>query len=163
MNHFWRGLAVAAANARNTSTRRAARTRELTAGPAETRTRDAALPTRTTAGAAVLPAGTAVAVGVTATATWILLEDAVGGSCRDWGAYGGFSRGDGHHGNRCRGSSTDNQRFHEIEFLEHGHRRRYTPIHRRSKHRISVVMVDDVDDVSVGGPDENPVADPRLR
>src|ERR1700732_2258040 len=123
-----RGSAVAAANASNTSTRRAARTRELTAGPTDTRTLDAALPTRATAGAAVLPAGTAVAVGVTATATWIQLEDAVGGPRTSWVAYGGFSRGHGHHGNRCSGSSTDNQRFHEIEFLEHGHRRRYTPL-----------------------------------
>src|SRR3984957_11204881 len=128
MNQFsWRGLAVAAANARYTSTRRAARTSELTAGPTETRTRDAALPTRTTAGAAVLPAGTAVAVCVTAGATRVLLEDTMGGSCRGWGAYGGFSRGHGHHGNRCRSSATDNQRFHEFEFLEHGHRRRLPP------------------------------------
>src|ERR1700684_2307915 len=101
---------MAAANASNTSTRHAARTRELTAGPADTRTRDAALPARATAGATVLPAGTAVAVGVTATATRVLLEDTVGGPCASWGANVGFSGGHGHHGNRWRSRSTDNQR-----------------------------------------------------
>ena len=117
MNHFWRGLAVAAANARNTSTRRAARTRELTAGPTDTRTRDAALPTRTTAGAAVLPAGTAVAVGVTATATWIQLVDNVSGHDTRGATCVGLCCRHRHHSDRNSNSPTNKQRFHEIEFL----------------------------------------------
>src|SRR5207245_1233709 len=131
------------------------RARELPAG-ATADTRDTALPTGTTAGAAELAAGTTIAVGVTAAAARVLLEDTVGGPCASWGANGSFSRGHGHHGNRCSSSSTDNQRFHEVEFLEHGHRRRYTPLHTRPKHRISVVMVHDVDDIPVGRADEKP-------
>src|SRR5271155_5045844 len=123
-------------------------------------TRETALATGATAGAIELSAGATVAAGVTAAATRVLLEDTVGGPCAGWGANGGFSGRHGHHGNRCSSSSTDNQRFHEIEFLEHGHRRRYTPFHTCPKHRISVVMVDDVDDIAVGSPDENPTQAP---
>src|ERR1700722_16746454 len=120
-NTYSGGLAVAGAAeicARNTAgtAGHATRARVLTAGPADTRTCDTALATGATAGAAVLAARAAY-VPVATTATRVLLEDTVGGSCRGWGAYGGFSRGHGHHGNRCRSSSTDNQRFHEIEFL----------------------------------------------
>src|SRR5882757_7356008 len=112
---------------------RATRTPEQTAGPADIRTRDAALPARTAAGPAVLAARAAYVPAAT-TATRVLLEDTVGGPCAGWGANGGVSGGHGHHGNRCSSSSTDNQRFHEIEFLEHGHRRRYTPFHTCPKH-----------------------------
>jgi hypothetical protein len=121
-------VAGAATDARKTSgtARHATRTRELSAG-ATADTRETALAAGSTAGAVELSAGAAVAVGVTAAATRVLLEDTVGGSCRGWGANGSLSRGHGHHGNRCSSSSTDNQRFHEFEFLEHGHRRRLPP------------------------------------
>jgi hypothetical protein len=72
------GLAVAgaAADARKTAdtTRHTTRTRELPAG-ATANAGDAALPTGTATGAGELAAGAAVAVGVTSTAAWILLED----------------------------------------------------------------------------------------
>ena len=153
----------AAADARKTSGTAgdATRTRELPAG-ATADTRDAALATGATAGASELTAGATGAVRIAAAATRVLLEDTVGGPCAGWGANGGFSGRHGHHGNRCRSSSTDNQRFHEIEFLEHGHRRRYTPFHTCPKHRISVVMIDDVDDIAVGSPDEKPPQSPRF-
>ena len=69
-------MAGAAADARKTSgtTRHAARTPELAAGTAAD-AGDAALPTGTAAGAGELAAGAAVAVDVTSTAAWILLED----------------------------------------------------------------------------------------
>src|ERR1700722_6186629 len=151
------GLAVAGAatDARKTSGTAgySTRARELPAG-ATADTRDTALATGATAGPSELSAGATIAVEVTAAATRILLEDTVGGPCAGWGANGGFSGRHGHHGNRCRSSPTDNQRFHEIEFLEHGHRWRNTPFHTCPKHRISVAMVDDVDDIAVGSPDE---------
>lgn len=68
---------MAAANARKTSTRHAARTRELPAGPTAD-TRHAALSTRTAAGAALLATGSA-ALGGAATATRILLVDDMSG------------------------------------------------------------------------------------
>ena len=124
VNTYSGGLAVAgaAADARKTSGTAgyATRARELPAG-ATADTRETALATRATAGAIELSAGATVAVGVTAAATRVLLVDTVGGPCAGWGADGGFSGRHGHHGNRCSSSSTDNQRFHEIEFLEHGH------------------------------------------
>jgi hypothetical protein len=107
---------VAAANARNTSTRHAARTCELTAGPTAD-ARHAALPARTATGAAVLPAGTAVAVGVTATATWIQLVDNVSGHATRGATCIGLCCRHRHHSNRCSNSPTNKQRFHEIEFL----------------------------------------------
>src|ERR1700722_15708771 len=123
VNTYSGGLAVAgaAADARKTSgtAGQATRARELPAR-ATADTRDKALATGATAGAPV-------AAGITAAATRVLLEDTVGGPCAGRGANGGFSRRHGHHGNRCRSSCTDNQRFHEIEFLEHGHRRRLPP------------------------------------
>src|ERR1700683_1159208 len=150
-------VAGAATDARKTSGTAGYPTRagELPAG-ATADTRKTALATGATAGAVELSARATVAVGVTAAATRVLLEDTVAGSCHCWGTNGGFSRGHGHHGNRCRSSATDNQRFHEFEFLEHGHRGRTTPFHTCPKHRISVVMVDDVDDIAVGSPDEKP-------
>src|SRR5580704_17136795 len=116
-------VAGAATDARKTTgtAGNATRTRELPAG-ATADARDTALAAGATAGAGELSAGATVTAGIAAAATRVLLEDTVGGSCRSWGANGGFSRGHGHHGNRCRSSTTDNQRFHEFEFLEHGHR-----------------------------------------
>jgi hypothetical protein len=133
MNHvntYSGGLAVAGAatDARKTSGTAgyATWTRVLAAG-STTDAGETALAAGATAGAIELSAGATVAVGVTAAATRVLLEDTVGGPCAGWGANGGFSGRHGHHGNRCRSSPTDNQRFHEIEFLEHGHRRRLPP------------------------------------
>src|ERR1700722_4342696 len=130
VNTYSGGLAVAgaAADARKTSgtAGQATRARELPAR-ATADTRDTALATGATAGPCELSAGATVAAGITAAATRVLLEDTVGGPCAGRGANGGFSRRHGHHGNRCRSSCTDNQRFHEIEFLEHGHRRRLPP------------------------------------
>src|SRR5271169_1820044 len=124
------GLAVAGAatDARKTSGTAgyATRARELPAG-ATADTGETALATRATAGAIELSAGATVAAGIAAAATRVLLEDTVGGPCAGRGANGSFSGRHGHHGNRCSSSSTDNQWFHEIEFLEHGHSRRLPP------------------------------------
>jgi hypothetical protein len=121
-------VAGAATDARKTSGAAgdATRARELPAG-ATADTRDTALATGAAAGAIELPAGATVAAGIAAAATRVLLEDTVGRPCAGWRANRGFSGRHGHHGNRCRSSSSDNQRFHEIEFLEHGHRRRLPP------------------------------------
>lgn len=112
------GLAVAGAatDARKTSgtTRQAARTCKLAAGAA-TDARDAALPARTAAWATVLPTGPAVAAGITATATRVLLEDRVSRSSTH-GAGVSLSCRHRHHSNRCSHSSTNNQRFEGIQF-----------------------------------------------
>lgn len=116
-----RGSAVAgaAADTRKTSgaARDAARTRELPAGAAAD-SRHAALPARTAARSIELPARAAVAAGVTAAAARILLVDNVSGRCGTrGGADIGFSCRHRHHSNRRSNSPTNNQRFHEIEFL----------------------------------------------
>jgi hypothetical protein len=68
---------VAAANARNTSTRHAARTSELPAGPT-TNARDAALPTWSATGALVLATGATGAVGAATTTRVQLVDDMSG-------------------------------------------------------------------------------------
>ena len=110
-------MAGTAADARQApnATRQAAGTRELAAGAA-TDTWDAALATDTAAGAAVYAAGAAVAVGVTATAARVVLEDNVGGCqaghrwsshkstcCRGWCGR-----------DRCSNSPSYHQWFHEV-------------------------------------------------
>jgi hypothetical protein len=112
-------VAGAAADARKTSgtARHAAGTPELASGAAAD-ARDAALPARTSAGAEVLAAGAAVAVGVTAAPTWVLLEDNVRvrrGSHRRAGRES-FSCSHRRYSNSRSNSSTNHQRFHQIQF-----------------------------------------------
>jgi threonine dehydratase len=115
------GLAVAGAatDARQTSgtTRHATRTRELAAGAA-TDAREAALPARTATGAVELAAGTAVAAGIASAAARILLEDHMRG-CRAShrrASRESFSSRHRRNSNRRSNSSTNNQRFHQIQF-----------------------------------------------
>jgi hypothetical protein len=119
-NRFAGRLAVAgaAADARKTSgtARHAAGTPELASGAAAD-ARDAALPARTSAGAAVLAAGAAVAVDVTAAAARVLLEDHMRG-CRVSRRAGreSFSCSHRRYSDRRSNSSTNHQRFHQIQF-----------------------------------------------
>ena len=114
------GLAVAGAatDARKTSgtARHASRTRKH-AARAATDAGDAALPARTAAWATILPAGPA-AVGVTATATRVLLVDNMSGCSSTRRATRiGISCRHRHHSYRCSNSPTNYQGFHEIQFL----------------------------------------------
>ena len=110
-------MAGTAADARQApnAARHAAGTRELAAGAA-TDTWDAALATRTAAGAAVYAPGAAVAIGVTATATGVVLEDNVGGCRAGHRRSGrkstGCSRWCGR--GRCSDSPSYHQWFHEV-------------------------------------------------
>jgi hypothetical protein len=161
VNPYSGGLAVAGAatDARKTSGAAgyAARACELTAGDTAD-TRETALPTGATARSLHRSTGTTVAAGIAATATRVLL---VGHVCRraTHRARGSFRCSHRHHGNRCGSSSTNNNRFDHTEF---GHAWRYTPFHTGPKHRISVVMVDDVEDIAAG-PGRKPAGDPTLR
>jgi hypothetical protein len=108
-------LAVAAADARKASTRDAARTRELPAGPA-TDASHTALAARPAAGTFVLaPRSAGAAVRGTAAAARILLEDGVSRCC-NVRAHAGLSCRDWHHSHRCSDRSTDNNGFHNTEF-----------------------------------------------
>jgi len=128
------GLAVAgaAADARKTSgaAGHAARTRELAAGAA-TNARDATLPAWTAAGSVELSAGAAIAVRIAATATRVLLVDNMCGCSTCRATSVGLSCRHGHHSNRCSNSSTNNQRFHEIQFRYHAGP--YTPVYAGPK------------------------------
>jgi hypothetical protein len=122
MNQFLLGglaVAGAATDARKTSgtARHASRTRKH-AARAATDARNAALPARTAAWATILPAGPAGAVGVTATATRVLLVDNMSGcSSTRRTTRIGISCRHRHHSYRCSNSPTNYQRFHEIQFL----------------------------------------------
>lgn len=109
-------MSGAAPDARETpvATRHATRTRELTAGPTAD-ARDAALPARSTAGAAVLAAGTTGAVGAAASARVLLVDDMSG--CRACGsAHIRLSCRNRHHCDRCSNSTTNDKRFHDLQF-----------------------------------------------
>jgi hypothetical protein len=114
------GVAGAATDARNTSGAAGNQTRtgELAAGAA-TDARDAALPARTTARSVERPARPAVAVGIAATTTRILLVDNVSGRATRRATDVGLSCRHGHHSYRSSNSPTNNKRFHEIEFCQH--------------------------------------------
>jgi hypothetical protein len=112
-------VAGTATDSRKTSgtTRQAARAPELAAGTA-TDARDAALPARTAAGTKVLATGAAVAVGVASAPAWILLEDHMRG-CRSShrrASRESFSCRHRRNSNRRSNSSTNYQRFHQIQF-----------------------------------------------
>ena len=115
-------MAGTATDARKTSVtaRHAARAPELATGAA-TDTRDTALPARTPAGTAVLAAGAAGTVGVAATPAWVLLEHDVGGrrTSHRWAGRESFSCCHRRHSNRRSNSSTNYQRFHQVEFRYH--------------------------------------------
>ena len=109
-------MAGAAADARKTSgaTRHAARTGELPAG-ATADTWHAALAAWAATGSTELAAGAAVAVGVAAATTRVLLEDGMGRTSTSWAGVG-LGHCHRHHSNRCSNSSTDNQRFERVHF-----------------------------------------------
>jgi hypothetical protein len=113
---------VAAADARNTSTGRAAWTRELSAGPT-TDALHAALAAGTAVGPTVLTASSAVTIGITPTAARILLEDHVSGG-RAGRACTRFCRRHRHYSHRCGNRTTNNKRFQHSEY---GHVRFFTP------------------------------------
>jgi hypothetical protein len=118
------GVPRAAADARKTpvAARHPARTRELSARPA-TDSRDATLPTGTPTWPAELTAGATVAIGVTAAAAWVLLEDHVSGS-RAGRARTRFGCRHRHDSHRCGNSPTNNKRF---QHAENGHVEISTP------------------------------------
>jgi hypothetical protein len=126
-------VAGAATNARQTAdaARHATRTGKLAAGAA-TNARDAALPTRAAARAIELAAGATVAVGIAATATRVLLVDNVSGDRTRRPTNVGLGCRHRHHSYRSSNSSTNNQRFQEIEFRYHGGI--YTPFYTGIKH-----------------------------
>lgn len=111
-------VAGAAADARKTrvDTRHAARTRELPAGAAAD-ARDTSLSARTATGSIELPAGAAVPARVAAAAARVLLVDNVSGCAAHRTTRIGLCCRHRHHSNRRSNSPTNNQRFHEIEFL----------------------------------------------
>lgn len=112
-------MAGAATDARKTSvtTRHATRAPELATGAA-TDTRDAALSTRAATGTVVLATGATIAVGVATAPAWVLLEDDVRGCdashCR--ASCESFSCRHRRNSNRRSNSSTNHQRFHQVEF-----------------------------------------------
>lgn len=109
----------AATDTRKTSvtTRHATRAPELPAGAA-TDTRDAALPARTATGTVVLATGATIAVGVAATPAWLLREDDVRGcgASHRRASRESFSCCHRRNSNRRSNSSTNHQRFHQVEF-----------------------------------------------
>ena len=111
-------VAGAAADARKTpgGTRHAARTCELPAGAAAD-ARETSLPARTATRPVELPAGAAVPARVAAATARVLLVDNVSGCAAHRATRIGFCCRHRHHSNRRSNSPTNNQRFHEIEFL----------------------------------------------
>jgi hypothetical protein len=112
---------VAAPDARDTSTRRTARTRELSAG-ATTDARHAALAARSATRTTVLTTRSTGAVGITAAATRVLLEDHVSGghASRTCTRFCCYHR---HYSHRCGNRATNDKRFQHSEY---GHVRIFT-------------------------------------